>query len=347
VPDEGHSLTQALMQAVLLRRKADRAQGRLALDFDALPQAKDFDVAWTNIAEKAKKNRTVFAQTRLQPAEVLPEWQKMQAALGDTDDVLRFMQRALARLGSGLTPRGAAATNGYRIALNNLPENLRERLLADGLQRTVGISFTQPPAQGTRFVHRSHPLAGVLADGLLDATLADAGLQSESGTPAAPDPAVLGRAGCWATTAVERQTTILLLRLRHQLTVSRGREANTLLVEEAAAVALASEGTNRAGTIVAGARPLDWLASPVAEQVDDRVRLSEVERALRDWPTWQPVLEGFARERAEALLADHLRVREASDPEVRRGRRRDHTTVTPLLPVDVIGVFVLLPALGF
>ena len=47
------------------------------------------------------------------------------------------------------------------------------------------------------------------------------------------------------------------------------------------------------------------------------------------------------------LLADHLRVREASDPEVRRGRRRDHTTVVPLLPVDVIGVFVLLPALSF
>ena len=47
------------------------------------------------------------------------------------------------------------------------------------------------------------------------------------------------------------------------------------------------------------------------------------------------------------LLADHLRVREASDPEVRLGRRRDQTNVKPLLPVDVIGVFVLLPALGF
>jgi superfamily II DNA or RNA helicase len=347
VPDEGHSLTQALMQAVLLRRKRDRAQGRLELDFDTLPQARDMDVAWTNIAEKAKKNGTVFAQTRLQPAEVLPEWHKMQAALGNTDDVLRFIQRALARLGSGLQPRGQGSGTGYRVALSNLPETLRERLLADGLHGTVGVSFTQPPVQGTRFVHRSHPLAGILADGLLEASLADAGLQAENGNGAAPDPAVLGRAGCWATTAVDRQTTVLLLRLRHQLSVSRGRETDTLLVEEAAAVSLAAAGANPAGTIATGLQPLEWLAAPVAEQVDDRVRLQQVTRALQDWPAWHPVLESFAQERANALLADHLRVREASDPDVRRGRRRDHTTVTPLLPVDVIGVFILLPALGF
>ena len=348
VPDDGHSLTQALMRAVLLlRRKSERAQGRLPLDFDTLPQAKDFDVAWTNIAEKARKNRTVFAQTRLQPAEVLPEWRKMQTALGNTDDVLRFMQRALARLGSGLSPRGPAGATGYLVALNNLPENLRERLLADGLQGTVGISFVQPPAQGTRFVHRSHPLTGVLAEGLLEATLADSDLQIENGSGAACDPAVLGRTGCWATRAVERQTTVLLLRLRHQLSVSRGRDTDTLLVEEAAAVALATSDPNSVGTIVTDLEPLECLAAPVAEHLDDAVRLNKVASALRDWVAWQPVLEDFARERAYALLADHLRVREASDPEVRRGRRRDHTAVTPLLPVDVIGVFVLLPALGF
>ena len=253
------------------------------------PQAQDFDSAWTNIAEKAKKNRTVFAQSRLKPAEVLPEWHKMQAALGNTHDVLRFIQRALTRLGSSLVPRGEEAANGYRVALNNLPENLRERLLADGLYGSVGISFSQPPAQGTRFVHRSHPLAGVLADGLLEATLADTGLQSDQGNGAAPDPAVLGRAGCWATKAVRQQTTVLLLRLRHQLSASRGRETDTLLVEEAAAIALVSEGTNRSGTVVAGTQPLDWLATPVAEQVDDRVRLTEVERALQNWPAWQPI----------------------------------------------------------
>ncbi|WP_422098449.1 helicase-related protein [Variovorax sp.] len=341
VPDDEHSLTQALMQAVLLRSKAKERRTQMAFDFENMPTAKAFDVAWTNLAEKAKRNRTVFAQTRLQPAEVLPEWQKMQAALGNVDDVRRFAERALARLGSGLNPRGT----GYRLALNNLPESLRERLHADGLHGTFGVSFNQPPAQGTRFVHRSHPLTGTLADGLLESTLADAGIPGESSS-GAPDPAVLGRAGCWATAAVESRTTVLLLRLRHQLSVG-GSGAGSLLVEEAAALALPAKSATDPAHVVAGPEPLSWLASPVAEQVDDRVRQTEVERALAQWPQWQPLLEGFAGDRANALLADHVRVREASDPEVRRGRRRDHTSVAPLLPVDVIGVFVLLPALGF
>jgi len=341
VPDDEHSLTQALMQTVLLRSKTKERRTQMAFDFESLPTAKAFDVAWTNLAEKAKRNRTVFAQTRLQPAEVLPEWQKMQAALGNVDDVRRFVERALARLGSGLNPRGT----GYRLALNNLPESLRERMHADGLHGTFGVSFNQPPAQGTRFVHRSHPLTGTLADGLLESTLADAGVPGES-SPGAPDPAVLGRAGCWATSAVESRTTVLLLRLRHQLSVG-GSGAGTLLVEEAAALALPTKSATDPAHVVAGPEPLAWLASPVAEQVDDRVRQTEVERALAQWPQWQPLLEGFAGDRANALLADHVRVREASDPEVRRGRRRDHTSVAPLLPVDVVGVFVLLPALGF
>jgi superfamily II DNA or RNA helicase len=344
IPDDEHSLTQALMQAVLLRRKADgKRTTNLEFDFGELPPAKAFDVAWVNIAERAKKNRTVFAQRRLQPAEVLPEWHKMQSAIGNTEDVRRFMRRALNRLGSGLSPRSADGNKGYRISLAALPENLRERLLADELEGTLGVSFVQPAALGTRFIHRSHPLPGILAEGLLEASLAEAGLEIEAATDVAPDPAVLGRAGCWATTAVNKQTTVLLLRLRHQLATATLRGSDTLLVEEATAVALPAGGE----PITRGSEPLDWLAALAAEELADRVRRESVEKTLADWSKWQPLLERVAHERAETLLADHLRVREASDPSGRRGRRRGHTTVTALLPVDVIGVFVLMPALDF
>ena len=60
--------------------------------------------------------------------------------------------------------------------------------------------------------------------------------------------------------------------------------------------------------------------------------------ALAQHGQWMSVIEGFARKRSEVLLADHRRVREAS-------RSKGRYEVTPLLPVDVIGVFVLLPAL--
>ena len=47
-------------------------------------------------------------------------------------------------------------------------------------------------------------------------------------------------------------------------------------------------------------------------------------------------LATFAERRAQALLADHRRVREAADA-------RGSYSVKSLLPVDVIGLFVLLP----
>ncbi len=73
------------------------------------------------------------------------------------------------------------------------------------------------------------------------------------------------------------------------------------------------------------------------------MRTEHVATALAQLPEWNGLLESFAQERAQALLADHERVREASGVRTVRGR----ATVRALLPVDVIGVFVLLPALGF
>lgn len=358
LPDDDHTLTNALLQAVLLRRHEIRArredasrQGVLALDFSEVPQIKAMEKAWVDAADKAKKNRTVFAQNKLKPSDVLPEWQKMQGALGQTDDVRRFVHRALSRLGAGLEERGRS----YRVPLTPLPEVLRERLLAENLQGTLKISFTQPPAIGARFVHRSHPLVGILADGLLETSLnttsakvgagetanCAANVPVERGEESATtDPALLGRTGCWTTQSVQRLSTVLLLRLRHQL-ITQGAEP--LLVEEATAIALVAADGGQRIEILTGDEPLNWLAAPTAEDLADKLRTEHVAAALAQLPEWNGLLESFAQERAQALLADHERVREASGVRTVRGR----ATVRALLPVDVIGVFVLLPALGF
>src|SRR5581483_3376111 len=96
LPDEGHSLTQALLKAVLLRRGAG---------LDRAKQLKLFDEAWEATARNmAATRRTVFAQLRLKPEDVLPEWRKTVAAVGSAGDVQRFTERAMARLGAGLEP---------------------------------------------------------------------------------------------------------------------------------------------------------------------------------------------------------------------------------------------------
>ena len=61
LPDDKRRMIEALMQAVLLRRKETR---QLSLDFSELPEARDIDRAWRDAADREKKNRTVFAQRR-------------------------------------------------------------------------------------------------------------------------------------------------------------------------------------------------------------------------------------------------------------------------------------------
>src|SRR5690606_35914751 len=189
IPDDDRTVTQALMKAVLLRRPADALQAEL-FDYEQLDEARELDVRWTDLAEKAKRNRTVFAQRRLKPEEVLPEWERPQVPLGGQRDVGRFVSRALARCEAGLAtlPRGA------RAPLGALPEPIRERLAADGLEGTIRIDFAQPPAPGARFVHRSHPLVASLAETLLENALSD-----DRDRPRTL--AWLGRAGVWRSPA--------------------------------------------------------------------------------------------------------------------------------------------------
>jgi hypothetical protein len=318
VPDEGHTLTQALLKAVLLRRRGGSGvlEGR---------QLELFETQWEDAKAKAKKNRTVFAQRRIKPDEVLPEWHKSLAAVGSREDVHRFASRALARLGSGLE----ALRRGFKVPTAPLPPEVRERLETEGIEGTISIDFAYPSAPGCRPVQRSHPLIAILAETLLSRTLSD-----DNNNASGHDPSVLGRVGCWISEGVRARTTIVLLRLRHRLLSKRQRQETTLLVEEATALAWAGSGEP-----LTGADALSLLALPPVDDPPQHVRDREVARAITMIDERAADLEAFAASRARALLDDHLRVREAS-------KAAGSTTVQPLPRPDVIGVYALLPRVG-
>jgi superfamily II DNA or RNA helicase len=321
LPDEGHTLTQALMKAALLRRKQTTKQQ--VFDFAATPEGQAIDAGWQDAADKAQRNRTVFAQRRLKPADVLPEWKKTLAAVGGEDDVRRFAERALARLGSGLE----SMRRGYKAPLQPLPDDVRERLEAESLAGTIRVDFAYPPAPRCRSVVRSHPLVAVLAETLLERSL--------SGEPdgGADDPAKLGRVGCWVSAAVEARTVVALLRLRHQLASQRAQATSTILVEEAAAVAWTGADSS---PFVEGAEALALLEAPPAGDPPQHVRARFIAQARDQLAARASALDTFAARRAEALLADHRRVRVAADA-------RGSHSVRALVPADVIGLYVLLP----
>lgn len=81
---------------------------------------------------------------------------------------------------------------------------------------------------------------------------------------------------------------------------------------------------------------LKLLAPPPVADPPPHVRDRAVNQAMQQLETRLADLDGFGERRAQALLADHRRVREAADA-------RGTYSVKALLPIDVIGLFVLLP----
>jgi superfamily II DNA or RNA helicase len=325
VPTDTNKVTEAILRTVLFRegRVADDIrQGRL--DFGSTEA--DLDAAWESAKENAKQTRTVFAQARLKPEEVLPEWNKAVAALGGEADVCRFVASACERLRAPLEDR---ANGRFRLPAEHLPVQVRERMEGAGLARkTLRITFSHPAPAGFETVHRTHPLVAALADHIAERALAE------------DVPDLAARCGAITTTAVKRRTTILLLRMRSQIGVderdgTRWHRVRTLLSEEAIGIALAGSDPPR---LLEDADALALLEAAPARNMDAEERTFEVREALEELPAAMPAIENIARVRAEALLADHNRVRDAS---AGKGWR---PSVEACLPADVVGLYVLVPA---
>jgi hypothetical protein len=136
----------------------------------------------------------------------------------------------------------------------------------------------------------------------------------------------------WDTGAVEAVTMLLLLRIRHRLH-SRGRLGPVFsMAEEAAAIAFA--GITRIAAGDAAFALLDASGGSVI----DRVRDARLQDAIAQLPALQPALDSYAAERAATLGEDHTRVRQALGS-------RAAVEVEAVTPVDVIGLYVLLPRL--
>jgi superfamily II DNA or RNA helicase len=335
LPRDADRINNAMIKAALLKRASigqNAHQLELALEEATAADLKPLTTAWDDAMKNARANNTIFAQRRLRPEEVLPEWRRQLNLIGDENAIARFVRNACARLDSPLEPvraaRGASEKHPWRFIPKNLPPALRERLAQESITRELLVDFHYPSAPNARFIHRTHPLVAILADHLLENALQEDGAFAERGCHAA-------RCAATVTAGVSVVTTLFLLRLRHQLTTQKGGTTRTLMAEETVAIALEGRANPR-WLDNEPAALLRLLEVKPAGNLADSAATREINQALALLRDNTARLEALARQRAGALLADHRRVREAAGG---KGRY----TVTPSLPVDVIGVYVLLP----
>ncbi|OXT66078.1 helicase [Pseudomonas aeruginosa] len=314
VPEDSASVSNALMQAMLLHSSRPRAQGM----FDFGDAAVKLDDQWKNAEEDARRSQTRYAQSALKPEEVLPEWHRLRALLGGPEEVSRFTRRALWRIDKPLGEQGPH----WRVHYDDMPQQLRERLAVRRLtgSRAIGFEDNLPPE--VAHVGRTHPLVALLAETMAEGALDPASVEGK---------VALGRAGAWRTRAVDSLTTVLLLRLRFKLTTSGRR---TLLAEEATALAFGPAATE---AFVLGADALALLEAEASGNIETSVIARQIDAALARLDGYQSAIAAYASARAAQLSEDHDRVKTAT-----RGEGAT-TEVEPVLPADVIGLYVLVP----
>ena len=329
LPEKQSAIAGALMNAVLLHKGQTR-QLSLPLMQDLSLDAETLDTVWRNADEGERRSRTRFAQNTIKPAEVLPEWHHWRSLLGTPDEVKTFVSRSLGVLGQ---PLDAQAENVYLAHLKELPEFVREQLRSQGLEGSVPVVFAPPttlhhgkPAQ---LIVRNHPLTATLADTILESALVSEQAEVRD----------IGRTGAWFTPAVATVTTVLLLRLRFKLSVIASRTAaeRLLLVEESETVAFTGADPLAPPALVG-----DAARALVAVQANGNIADVARDRLIAKGRTFveaalSNTLASFAAQRAAVLEQDHLRLRTASAANLPR------VSVEPVLPPDVIGLFILLP----
>jgi superfamily II DNA helicase RecQ len=319
MPEDKTRINQAMVKAALMKRVSAESR-QMGLGFEEAEEIlAPLQAQWTDALEKAKANRTVFAQRAIRPDEVMPEWQKQQQALGTQDDVQRFVQSACARLNA---PLEKSRRQTYKLLPGHLPEALQQRMADEGLIHEGDKTLaTKGLVLDFAELHRSHPLVTVLADHLIETALQG-------------DSSITARCAATETDAVQVVTTVYLLRLRHQLSYVRRKQPYQMMAEET--VAVAAQGRSNP-VWLSDESVAQLLQSTPTSNLPRELITREIQQSLEFAKTNQAYLEQLAKERAQALLEDHRRVREAA-------RDVGQYSVNPCLPVDVIGVYVLLPA---
>ena len=323
VPGSSEQIAEALFEGALFREKTKSGSIQMTLNFidDLGPKKQAIHAEWENARDREKASRSRFAQHTLSPEAVAAELQSVRTAIGRSEDVARFFHAVLQAAIVPVQTKGNAVT----IHLSNeVPRALRQAI---GRDDPFSGRFDLPLEEGDAYLGRTSPVIEGLASWTLDQAL----------DPVARDVRpVAARCGVVSTSAVTTRTTLLLARFRYHLKIAAA-DSETILVEEIVPLACTGPADEphwvspEEGERLLSAQPDRNLVTTAVEQ--------QIGILLTSLPKFQMTLEPIASKRAAAQLATHERVREAA-------RTKGRVTIQPILPVDVLGAYVLLPRLS-
>lgn len=326
VPDDGKAIQSALIQATFLKKSHSDKYGQQYFDFGDIDNLEeDLDKPWEDVAEKAKLNRTIFAQRSIHPDEVYKVLNKEKIILGTDKDVEEFVTGILSR--AGASPE--QTRDGYRIKLSSITNavGLKELLNEAGIPNEMNATFSFPPKPGYTYIHRTHPLVEQLASYVFEYNMVK---------KAEYDVVNLGsRCSVTETDSVDELTILYLIRLRMQINTTIKGVSKTSVSEETLLV----ENINNELRIINGEEYSKYLKVMPSNNLSQNYISNTLNKAISAYEKMDDQIKHLMKSRSDSLKAENDAIRQSYGTG-----NIGQLSVKPCVPVDLLGVFVLVPS---
>lgn len=318
--DDNRSVMDKVLKEVLLN--PDKAQNRFAkqmrIDFGASPELDELDTEITNeieaAREKAEKIRSIFAHESIMPEEVKKDLHEVDEAIGDVATLEAFVIAASKLLGASFEK----VEGGYIFKKMNMDDWMASAL---GQGDKIHISFQSPTPQGFRYIGRNHRFVEQLCHRIIANSLD----KERKGNKAA-------RASVFRTDAVNTQTTLIQFRVRNVIReVSKQHE---MVSEEM--FLWGYEQTPDGINALEIDRCKELLHTSNALDISNERQEIIFEKELEHFKQLHPDFIKVVEMRSDELVNAHTRFAKYI------GAKR-FEAVTPVLPPDILGVYVLIP----
>lgn len=265
---------------------------------------------------KGENLRSIFAHESIEPEHIQKDLEEVDEAIGDIKTVEEFVKSSVQLLGGRCEPDNK---EGYILYPQNLPLHLKRALNSD---EVLKISFDSPTPKGYRYIGRNHRFVELLCQFLIALAFES---KDEFGKVA--------RVSEIQTDAVNTRTTLIVFRVRNvikEVATNKETVAEEMYLwgYEAKVDGLTSLEFETSKHLLSTARSLSNLS--VERQTADIT--AELER----FETMEDQFMEMAGKRADRLVESHGRFKELVG-----GRRFEKAT--PILPPDVMGIYILLP----
>ena len=281
---------------------------------------KDTKETVTNELELARRKgenlRSIFAHEGIDPELIKKDLEEVDEAIGDVETVENFIRGAVDMLGGSCKADDLA---GFDLQPANLPPHIKRIFNAETI---VKVSFASPTPKGYLYIGRNHSFVEQLCQFLL-------AIAFEGN----PEYGRLARVCEIQTNEVRSKTTLVMFRVRNVI-----KEVNSNLESVAEEMYLWGYNTNNGNIKTLEFKETKKLlmeAIPLSNLSLER-QVIDIGHELDYFKKMKPQFMELAAERAEKLVEAHGRFKELIG-----GRR--YEKANPVLPPDVMGIYVLIP----